>query len=92
MFGMQEVEVHQHQVQQSGVVRAEVHQGGAGSWDDGLQVSGICGRCGKQSSLPAGCVRPQGLTAAAAVVSQLLFVRKDLSLVSFSAQPDQHPG
>ena len=31
MFGMQEEEVHQHQVQQSGVVRAEVHQGGAGT-------------------------------------------------------------
>lgn len=32
-------------------------------------------------------VHKEGLLAAAARV----FVRKDLSLVSFSAQPDQHP-
>ena len=61
----------------------EVHHGGAGAewytgeraevhrrqwcWD-ALQLSGICGRCGKQSSLPAG--PPQGLIAAAAAAEK----------------------
>ena len=54
--------------------RAEVQQ--RRCWD-ALQLSGICGRCGNTRVCPPAHTRPR---------SSSLFVRKDLSLVSFSAQ------
>ena len=63
-----------------------LHQGGAGTRCNFQESAADVGTV-EFARWPCSSTRPHSSSS-----SNLLCVRKDLSLVSFSAEPDQHPG